>query len=184
MKILVKLSILLALVCLCTSALAQQKSARKARNKSTTVCRVAAVPKGMVIVGYKPGVCPVAIVKRAANGDSICAGSPVPDGFTVYAQGMGTLPSSCPSSTFVIYSISADQMAEKSFAINERAKVANEVSSDRREWDRTEAKCTDEASRRTRAERDYGIRDEEYLKQSSRDYKALCVGREELKKQE
>ncbi|HKG58556.1 MAG TPA: hypothetical protein VKB05_02165 [Pyrinomonadaceae bacterium] len=86
-----KSAVLIAAVCLLNSvALGQQKSIRKTR-KSTesqkTVCSVAAVPKGMVIVAYKDNAdCTSGrelLVKRPNASETVCANSPMPDGYTV-----------------------------------------------------------------------------------------------------
>jgi len=88
MKTLVKLSVLLILVCLSISAAsAQQKSARKSRPASTTICKVGSVPKGMVIVGYKTNAACAEgmelVVKRPAEFETVCTDSPIPDGYAV-----------------------------------------------------------------------------------------------------
>lgn len=92
MKNLAKLAVLLAAVCLLSSVtLGQQKSIRKTRKPTTTppqrVCSVDAVPKGMVIVGYKDNAgCTSGselLVKRPDASETICANSPMPAGYIV-----------------------------------------------------------------------------------------------------
>lgn len=83
-----KMLVVLSLVCLFSlPALAQTKATRKAHNVSTTICKVASVPKGMVIVGYKPNAsCAGGMeltVKRPAESEIVCADSPVPEGYSV-----------------------------------------------------------------------------------------------------
>jgi hypothetical protein len=91
MKNLTKLAILVAAVCLLNSvALGQQKSTRKSRKPTAPpkiVCSVDAVPKGMVIVGYKDNSgCAGGrelLVKRPDASETVCANSPVPAGYIV-----------------------------------------------------------------------------------------------------
>ena len=78
---------LLCLVCLATSAVSAQQKTRKKRSASSTICQIASVPKGMVIVGYKTnpacGQELEIVVKRPAASEIVCSDSPIPDGFTV-----------------------------------------------------------------------------------------------------
>jgi len=87
MKTSVKLLLGLCLVCLASSAVFAQSKTRKKRPASSTICGVASVPNGMVIVGHKPNPsCAQGIemvVKRPAAKEIVCANSPVPDGYTV-----------------------------------------------------------------------------------------------------
>lgn len=88
MKTSMKLLMLVSVVCLVSSAaIAQKKTARKARNAPSTICKVASVPKGMVIVGYKKnqacGEAMELLVKRPDVIEIICADSPVPNGYSV-----------------------------------------------------------------------------------------------------
>lgn len=91
MKNLQKPALLIAAACLLNSAaLAQQTSIRKTRKRTEppkTVCSVAAVPKGMVIVGYKDNAdCSSGrelLVKRPDASETVCANSPMPDGYSV-----------------------------------------------------------------------------------------------------
>lgn len=91
MKNLAKPAVLIAAVCLLNSvALSQQKSIRKTRKPiepPKIVCSVAAVPKGMVIVGYKDNAgCSSGrelLVKRPDASETICANSPMPDSYIV-----------------------------------------------------------------------------------------------------
>ena len=104
---LVKLLLLLALLCLLPSTSIAQKSARKTRKPSPPViCTVAAVPNGVVVVGYKRNsVCSGGaelLVKRPENGDIICAESPVPPQFSVVTEAQGDLVGTCPKKAFLI----------------------------------------------------------------------------------
>jgi len=91
MKNLAKLAVLIAAVCLLSSVgLGQQKSIRKTREPTTPpnrVCSVDAVPKGMVIVGYKDNAgCTSGrelLVKRPDASETVCANSPMPAGYIV-----------------------------------------------------------------------------------------------------
>jgi hypothetical protein len=91
MKNLAKSAVLIASVCLLNSiGLGQQKSIRKTRKAiepPKIVCTVAAVPKGMVIVGYKDNAgCTSGrelLVKRPDASETVCANSPMPDGYIV-----------------------------------------------------------------------------------------------------
>ena len=82
-----KLLILLSLVCLLSSAVAAQQKTRKKRSAPSTICKIASVPKGMVIVGYKTnpacGQEMEIMVKRPSASETVCSDSPIPDGFTV-----------------------------------------------------------------------------------------------------
>lgn len=91
MKNLAKPVVLIAAVCLLKPvALCQQKSIRNTRKRTEPpkiVCSVAAVPKGMVIVGYKDNAgCSSGrelLVKRPDASETICANSPMPDSYLV-----------------------------------------------------------------------------------------------------
>jgi hypothetical protein len=82
-------SVLISLVCLFSSAaLAQKKTARKGTSHAAAiVCKVAAVPKGMVVVGYKPNTACAGgmelAVKRPTAIETVCADSPIPSGYSV-----------------------------------------------------------------------------------------------------
>src|ERR1051326_8702587 len=86
------LSILSGLLLTATSA---QRSARRMRKSSAPpiICTIASVPKGMVVVGYKRNsACSNGtelIVKRPANGDIICAESPLPPQFSIVTEAQG-----------------------------------------------------------------------------------------------
>ena len=104
---LVKLLLLLALVCLLPSTSIAQKSGRKTRKPSPPViCTVAAVPNGMVVVGYKRNsACSGGaelLVKRPENGDIICAESPVPPRFSIVTEAQGDSVGTCPKKAFLI----------------------------------------------------------------------------------
>src|SRR5215218_1423008 len=78
----VKLLLLLVLVCFLPSISIAQKPRRTARRPSAlqVVCKIASVPNGMVVIGYKHNsACSDGyelLVKRPEDGDIICAGSP------------------------------------------------------------------------------------------------------------
>jgi len=96
MKTSMKLLMLFALVCLVSSAASAQQKTLKKRSVSSTICNVASVPKGMVIVGYKTnpacGQGKEIIVKRpTAASEIICEDSPIPDGYVVDGL-QGSLP--------------------------------------------------------------------------------------------
>jgi hypothetical protein len=103
----VKLLLLFALLCLLPSESIAQKSGRKTRKPSAAViCTVASVPNGMVVVGYKRNsACSGGaelVVKRPENGDTICAESPVPPGFSVVTEAQGDSVGTCPKKAFLI----------------------------------------------------------------------------------
>jgi len=89
MKAFTKLLLLITLCCTCTYSASGQKVGSKQRkqSKSRLVCSVEAVPQGMVIVGYKDNpVCETGselLVKRPSDSETVCANSPVPDGYSV-----------------------------------------------------------------------------------------------------
>lgn len=88
---LAKLAVVIAAVCLLNSvALGQKKSNRKTGKPTAPakiVCSVDAVPRGMVIVGYKDNAgCTSGrelLLKRPAASETVCANSPLPDGYIV-----------------------------------------------------------------------------------------------------
>ncbi len=99
------LSILSGLLPTGTSA---QRSARRTRKVSAppVICTIASVPKGMVVVGYKRNsACSDGaelIVKRPANGDIICAESPLPPQFAIVTEAQGGSTGTCPKKAFLI----------------------------------------------------------------------------------
>lgn len=87
MKTFIKILVLCSVVCMVSSAaLAQQKS-RKKPSAARPICKVQSVPKGMVIVGHKTNpTCGGGfelVVRRPVTAETVCANSPVPDGYTV-----------------------------------------------------------------------------------------------------
>jgi hypothetical protein len=84
-----KLLLLVTLCCTCTCSASGQKVGSKLRkpSKPRVVCSVEAVPQGMVIVGYKDNaVCETGnelLVKRPTDSETVCANSPVPEGYSV-----------------------------------------------------------------------------------------------------
>jgi len=107
MKQLTKLLLLSVLICSLPSISCAQTSARKARKSSASpICKVASVPNGMVVVGYKRNsACSDGfelLVKQPENGDIICAESPVPPQFSVASEAQGSLVGTCPKKAFMI----------------------------------------------------------------------------------
>lgn len=108
MQQLIKLSLLSLLLCLLPSTSIAQKSARKTRKSATPtlICKIASVPDGMVVVGYKRNsACSGGtelLVKRPENGDIICAESPVPPQFSIASEAQGDLVGTCPTRAFLI----------------------------------------------------------------------------------
>jgi hypothetical protein len=108
MQQLIKLSLLSLLLCLLPSTSIAQKSARRTRKSSTPpiICKIASVPDGMVVVGYKHNsACSGGtelLVKRPENGDIICAESPVPPQFSIATEAQGDLVGTCPTRAFLI----------------------------------------------------------------------------------
>jgi len=89
MKPSTKLLFLVTLCSACTYSALGQKAGSKPRkpSKPKVVCSVEAVPQGMVIVGYKDNaVCETGtelLVKKPTDLETVCANSPVPDGYSV-----------------------------------------------------------------------------------------------------
>jgi len=108
MQRLIKLLLLSLLFCSLPSTLAAQTSGRKARRPSppSIICKIASVPKGMVVVGYKRnsacGDGSELLVKRPENGDIICAESPVPPQFSIASEAQGSLVGTCRNKAFLI----------------------------------------------------------------------------------
>lgn len=108
MRQLTKLLSLAILVCLLPAVACAQKSSRKTRTASAppVICKIASVPKGMVVVGYKRNsACSDGaelIVKRPENGDIICAESPVPPGISIATEAQGDAVGTCPKKAFLI----------------------------------------------------------------------------------
>ena len=108
MKLLVKLLLLSVLLCFLPSTSIAQKSGRRTRKPSPPpiVCNIASVPPGMIVVGYKRNsACREGselLVKQPANGDIICAESPVPPRFSIATEAQGDLVGTCPNKAFLI----------------------------------------------------------------------------------
>ncbi|HXQ74036.1 MAG TPA: hypothetical protein VN844_26270 [Pyrinomonadaceae bacterium] len=89
MKAFTKLLLLATLCSTCTYSALAQKAGSKPRkpSKPRVVCSVEAVPRGMVIVGYKDnaacGTGTELLVKRPTDSETVCANSPVPDGYSI-----------------------------------------------------------------------------------------------------
>lgn len=114
MQQLVKLLLLSLLLCLLPSASIAQKSGRITRKSSPPpiICKIASVPKGMVVVGYKRNkACSDGaelLVKRPESGDIICAESPVPPQFSIAAEAQGKLVGTCPKKALLISGASSE----------------------------------------------------------------------------
>ncbi len=114
MQQILKFLLLAVLLCLPTSTSIAQKSRGKTRKPSPppVICEIASVPKGLVVVGYKPNsACSDGaelVVKRPENGDIICAESPVPPGFSITSEAQGSLVGTCPTKAFLISGASPD----------------------------------------------------------------------------
>jgi len=106
MRQIVKLLLLLVLLCCVPSLSIAQKSKRTTHKSPAPICKVASVPNGMVVVGYKRNsACSDGselLVKRPENGDIICAGSPVPRQFSIVTEAQGSLVGTCPTKAFLI----------------------------------------------------------------------------------
>ena len=108
MRQLTKLLLLSVLLCLLPSEAIAQKSGRRTRKPSppAIVCKIASVPSGMVVVGYKRNpVCTDGfelLVKWPENGDIICAESPVPRQFSIATEAQGDSAGTCPRKAFLI----------------------------------------------------------------------------------
>lgn len=108
MRQLIKLLLLSLLLCLFPSGSIAQKSARRTRKPSSPsiICKIASVPKGMVVVGYKRNsACSDGaelLLKRPENGDIICAESPLPARFSIATEAQGASVGTCPNGAFLI----------------------------------------------------------------------------------
>jgi hypothetical protein len=108
LTLLVRLVLLFVFLWLLPSNSLAQKSARKSAKPSppAVICNIAAVPKGMVVVGQKRNSgCSGGtelIVKRPENGDIICAESPVPPQFSIATEAQGASAGTCPTKAFLI----------------------------------------------------------------------------------
>ena len=122
MQQLTKLLLLSVLLCLLPSGAIAQKSGRKTRKPSPppTICKIASVPNGMVVVGYKRNsACSDGaelLVKRPKNGDIICAGSPVPPQFSIATEAQGTSVGTCPNKAFLILGTGDEDAIGRAFA--------------------------------------------------------------------
>jgi len=106
MQRVIKFLLLSLLLCLLPLESIAQKSGRKTRKPSPVICKLAAVPSGMVVVGYKRNsACSDGaelLVKRPENGDIICADSPVPPQFSITTEAQGSLVGTCRNKAFLI----------------------------------------------------------------------------------
>lgn len=108
MQQLIKLLLLSLFLCLLPSGSIAQKPGSRTRRPSPPpiICKIASVPKDMVVVGYKRNsACRDGLellVKRPENGDIICAESPVPPQFSIATEAQGNLVGTCPNRAFLI----------------------------------------------------------------------------------
>jgi hypothetical protein len=125
MQQLVKLLLMSALLCLFPSESIAQKSVRRTRKPSPPpiICKIASVPKDMVVVGYKRNsACSDGaelLVKRPENGDIICAESPVPPKFSIATEAQGNSIGTCPNKALLILGASSgfdDDAIARAFA--------------------------------------------------------------------
>lgn len=87
------LLVLLAICLYYTPAEAQRRGRGGPRPERS--CKPSLIPKGFVVIGYKPGICPAPITKRPENADIVC-GAPLPAGFSFVTQVQGPLvPGGC-----------------------------------------------------------------------------------------
>jgi hypothetical protein len=125
MQQLTKLLLLSLLLCLLPSGAIAQKSARKTRKPSSPaiICKTESVPTGMVVVGYKRNsACSNGaelLVKRAEDGDIICAGSPMPAGFSIASEAQGPLVGTCRNKAFLITGASPEPATERGTAVDD-----------------------------------------------------------------
>lgn len=105
-------------LCLLSSGSFAQK-ARRTRTSSPppVICKLSSVPKGMVVVGYKTnstcGDGKQLLVKRPANGDIICAESPLPTGFSITTEAQGSATGTCPKKAFLITGSASSSATER-----------------------------------------------------------------------
>jgi len=107
MQQLVKLLLLSLVLCLLPSGSSAQKGRKTRRpSPSSIICKIASVPNGMVVVGYKRNsACSDGtelLVKQPETGDIICAESPVPPPFSIATEAQGVLVGTCPHKAFLI----------------------------------------------------------------------------------
>ena len=113
MQQLIKLLTSSVLLCLVPCGSIAQKSGRRTRRPSppSIICKIASVPNGMVVVGYKRNsACSDGaelLVKSPENGDIICAESPVPPQFSIATEAQGDSAGTCPNKAFLIMGASS-----------------------------------------------------------------------------
>lgn len=116
---LIKLLLLSVLFCLLPSGSIAQKPGRRTRTPSPSpiICKIASVPNGMVVVGYKRNsACSDGaelLVKRPENGDIICAESPLPPQFSIATEAQGGLVGTCPKKAFLLSGASPGSATEE-----------------------------------------------------------------------
>jgi hypothetical protein len=108
MRQLIKFLLLAVLLFALPSISNAQRPGRRTRRPALPpiICKIASVPNGMVVVGYKRNsACSEGaelLVKRPENGDIICAESPVPPQFSIATEAQGNLVGTCPKKAFLI----------------------------------------------------------------------------------
>lgn len=93
MKIAIRIVSFCTLLFLVTNiALGQTRSTKRITSKSTSsaptsLCKSDSIPKGFVVVGYKSsakcGENSELIIKKPSDAEVVCAGSPIPEGYSV-----------------------------------------------------------------------------------------------------
>lgn len=106
MKQPVKLLLLVVLLSFLPSTSIAQKRTTRRTSPPRIVCQIAAVPTGMVVVGYKRNsACSNGyelLVKQPENADVICAESPLPPQFAIVTEAQGEMVGTCPRKAFLI----------------------------------------------------------------------------------
>jgi hypothetical protein len=132
MQHLAKLLLLSILLCLLSFISFAQKSTRRTHKPTAPriICKIAGVPNGMVVVGYKRNpACTDGnelLVKRAENGDIICAGSPVPPNFSILTEAQGILVGTCPNKAFLIEGKSPSVVDDSAIIQEQSASVVDD----------------------------------------------------------
>ena len=118
MQKLINFLLLALLLCLLpTGSIAQKARKTRASSSPPVICKISQVPKGMVVVGYKANAAcsdgTQLLVKRPANGDIICAESPVPTGFSITTEAQGDAVGTCPRKAFLITGRASSSTTER-----------------------------------------------------------------------
>lgn len=134
----VKLLLLTVLLGLPSSGSIAQKSARKTRKPSPppVICEIDAVPKGMVVVGYKHNsACSDGaelLVKWPENGDIICTESPVPAQFSIVSDAQGRSAGTCPAGAYLIVGFGPSSATQRRGATEGRVATEGRAATERR----------------------------------------------------